>query len=552
MNSSNPFLSGSQPFDHHSTDLGKGPGSPDNHPRIETLKIVVVGTPKTGNTWVKHLLAEAYDLPLVRLKPDFDVAEARAAGNRWISHQHYLPSEKLLAWGAAEGVVFVCPVRHPGDVLVSLWHHVRNRRGAKMPAETDYSDSTAMLRDGPNALGEHTRRFVELGFHYYLNLSIAWLGLPGVRAVRYEDLWECPVESLRALTGAILPLTEERVRLALCACELGLMQNLLDPDKKFLRQGGTGGWRSIVPDDIKRQLTVLDPYPTQFAALGYTMDESDRANIPRTEAGSVVGPFGKERTFADGTPVPPIIMKLYYDLPLAQRDRWTDPRSIEGDSFYNWLNRAAAADPSGGQTAPVITELAHYLHRVRSDVQPAFPDIFGASRSAYFDWFLFNARQEYGLPHRFVAQNPFSKSHLFSDGTRSARVIVRIYLDLPSSMRQRWSAPDLAGPGSFLAWLNSPAAADPRGGLVAPIITELGAYLHSIRPDVRERWPDIYGAHRVDFSQWFLASAAREYDLDRAFCLPIIRSWAQGVDRVPPHVAKLLRQRQKALHRITH
>ena len=28
-------------------------------PSIETLKIVVVGTPKTGNTWVKHLLAEA-------------------------------------------------------------------------------------------------------------------------------------------------------------------------------------------------------------------------------------------------------------------------------------------------------------------------------------------------------------------------------------------------------------------------------------------------------------------------------------------------------------
>jgi hypothetical protein len=75
-------------------------------------------------------------------------------------------------------VVFVCPVRHPGDVLVSLWHHVRNRKGAKTPADFDYSDSAAMLGDGSSALGEHTRRFVETGFHYYLNLSIAWLGLP--------------------------------------------------------------------------------------------------------------------------------------------------------------------------------------------------------------------------------------------------------------------------------------------------------------------------------------------------------------------------------------
>ena len=49
-----------------------------------------------------------------------------------------------------------------------------------------------------------------------------------------------------------------------------------------------------------------------------------------------------------------------------------------------------------------------------------------------------------------------------------------------------------------------------------------------------------------------MASAAHEYGLDRAFTLPVVRSWALTVDRVPPHVCKLLRQRQRAIHRITH
>ncbi len=512
--------------------------------KTDTLKIIVVGTPKTGNTWVKHLLAETYGLTPVRLSPEFDPAEFEAAGPRWISHQHFLPQHDLLAWGAANNVVFVSVVRHPGDVLVSLWHHMQNRRnlGVHDAFLADPTQPAATLSQTGDIGAPNTRTFVENGFHLYLNLSIAWLGIPGVRAVRYEDLWECPLAAFRALTDSILPVTDERLRLALCICELGMMQSLLDPEKKFLRQGGTGGWRNTLPASIKQPLAQLQPYPAQFAALGYSMDEGNPANLPQPTHGRVVGPFGADNTFVDGTPVPPILMKAYADLALAQRERWPDPRSIAGDSFYNWLNRSSSADPDQGRTLPLITKLAHYLYTVRLDVRQAFPDPFGADRNAYFDWFLFNARQEYGLPHCFVAQNPFADAQQFSDGTHTARVLVRAYLDLPKTMRHRWPDPCLAGAHSFLAWLNSPAAADPTGGALAPAITELGAYLHSIRADVRTSMPDLFGAHRVDFSRWFLSSAVREYDLDRAFTLPVIRSWADSADRVPPHVRYLINQ----------
>jgi hypothetical protein len=113
-------------------------------------------------------------------------------------------------------------------------------------------------------------------------------------------------------------------------------------------------------------------------------------------------------------------------------------------------------------------------------------------------------------------------------------------------MRHRWPNPAAAGEGSFLTWLNSPAAADPTGGALAPAITELGAYLHSIRADVRATLPDLYGTHRVGFTKWFLSSAVREYDLDRAFTLPVVRSWAESADRVPPHVRQLIRERRPA------
>jgi hypothetical protein len=506
----------------------------------DTLKIIVVGTPKTGNTWVKHLLAEAYGLTPVRLSPEFDPAEAEAAGPRWISHQHFLPHHDLLAWGAAHQAVFVSVVRHPGDALVSLWHHMQKQSGRDLLASGDALQAAEILREGTDLAGDSTRTFVTHGFHLYLNLSIAWLALPGVRALRYEDLWECPVETLRALTASILPVSDERLRHAICACELGVMQALLDPQKTLVRQGGTGGWRTALPPAIKAQLATLDPYPAQFAALGYTMDESDPANTPQPRAARVVGPFGADNTFSDGTRAAPIMMRAYFDQPAAQRNRWANPRLTAGDSFFTWLNRPAAADPAVGRV-PVITELAHYIYSVRPDVHQAFPQPFGADRSAFFDWFLFTARQEYGLPRGFVAQNPFCEARHFADGTPVARVLVRAYLALPAAQREKWPDPAATGEGSFLAWLNAPAAADPARGALAPAITELAAYLHSIRPDVRALLPDLYGTHRVAYVKWFLSSAVREYELDRGFTLPVVRSWAESADRVPPHVRQLVR-----------
>ncbi len=504
------------------------------------MKIIIVGTPKTGNTWVKHLLGDLYNLPIVTLKPDFDADEAAAAGPNWISHQHYLPKQALLNWAKANGVIFITAIRHPADVLISLWHHIQKRKGKN----ADIRQGASILGETREIGGETTLSFVENDFHVYLNLSIAWLQVPGAIALRYEDLWTQPLETLRRLTDTIEPRSLESLKLSLCACELGLMQQLLDPEKKLIRQGGTGAWRQVLPKNIKAALAQIDPYPTQFAALGYTMDERNPANTPQPNPGKVDGPFSEKRHFDDGTPITPVLMKAYFDLPSHLRARWLAPQSTSAKSFYAWLNQPAAADPLKGQ-APVISELAHYIHAQRSDLQAAFADPFGANRSEFYDWFLFNARKEYSLPTCFVTQNPFSDATNFSDGTSNARVLVRAYLDLPAPLRARWPDPSKAGADSYLAWLKAPSSADPVGEKMAPAITELGAYLYSIRSDVRAIMPDLYGAHRVDFADWFISSAAKEYNLARCLILPVIRSWAQV--KMPAGQSNLLKQKLTAV-----
>ncbi len=363
------------------------------------LKIIVTGTPKTGNTWLRHLLSELYDLPQVDLHPDFHSNNLAALGERWIGQQHFYPEKSVLEWAEKTGnVVFIAPLRHPADVLVSLRHHVQNV-GA---VGDDPMAPESMLLDPPGVFGDHALRFVHEGFYLSLHLSIYWLRGGWASPVRYEELWLNPVETLDRLTRQFLPRPERRLRHAVCACEINLMQHNHDPAKRFVRKGGVGSWIEELPAGIKDWLARHEPYPAQFDALGYSMDPHEPANARSREPAPVNNPFYGRNTFANGVPIAPVLVRAYFDLPEESLNRWPDATSTATDSFHAWLLQPATADPEAGRGAPVVTELAYYLRSLRADVAQTYPDPFGADRMALCHWFVFDAAREYGLDRSFT------------------------------------------------------------------------------------------------------------------------------------------------------
>jgi hypothetical protein len=363
------------------------------------LKILVVGTPKAGNTWIKHLLSVVYQLPIVSLHENFSANDWAALGPRWIGQQHYDPTHDIRAWADRENAVFVAPIRHPGDVLISLRHYVL-KRGV---APTDNSlEPGFMLKDPPGVHGIHTQVFLHHGFPLLLHLSIYWLRRGWAHGVRYEDLWRFPLETLRTLTNQILPVTDRTLHHALCACEIDLMRTTVNPSGDLVRKGGIGAWRTELPALIKADLAGEEPYPDQFRALGYTMDEAEADNLRVAESAAIENPFRSQAAFANGVPLSPILLRLYFDLPIAQTVRWPDATATGPDSYFAWLRQPAANDPEAGQVAPVITELALALRSLRPDLVAAFPDPFGDNRVEFCHWFIFNATGEFEFDRSFT------------------------------------------------------------------------------------------------------------------------------------------------------
>jgi glycosyltransferase involved in cell wall biosynthesis len=83
--------------------------------------------------------------------------------------------------------------------------------------------------------------------------------------------------------------------------------------------------------------------------------------------------------------------------------------------------------------------------------------------------------------------------------------------------------------GSFFRWLNAPV---PDDALSERPITRLWYEVYGLRPDVRQEFPDLFGADRTGFLYWTASTGLDELGIDPAL-LPGTRGEAAITDRVP-------------------
>jgi hypothetical protein len=439
----------------------------------EALKILIASTPKTGNTWLRHLLAAVYDLPMVDVAHTFDPAEFNQLGERWITHQHYTPDQVLLDWTEQHGVVLVTTLRHPGDALVSLYHHVRNYRDRYDPA--GFADM-ALLAQDDGSFGEPVRQFVLSRYHEVIGISAAWVRAGRSHLVRYEDLWYDPVATVSSVTAAIAPASQDAIIRAVERCDLGLMRSLGGSDSWFFRSGGTNSWSNVLSSDVVAIFEQLEPYRTDVATLGYSF-ANEETQLDR----SVKRPTSKTRQiehFDNGVPVPPIARRVYLMFDSTEaRERWGPFAATGPGSFYAWMNAPIDEPQPPGDL--VLTNLAAAIHGERLDLQQAFADLYGQDRAAYCFWFTQRARTEFALDPVFVA--PIHAG-------------VRAWGMQPCS-------PTQTGAEQAEQWASIP-------------LPNLAAHIYDIRPDLQAVFPDRDGRDRAAYCSWFVHHGPRDYDLD--------------------------------------
>jgi hypothetical protein len=230
------------------------------------LRIAVVSTPRAGNTWIRHLLAAAYQVP--------HVARHSLADKDWaelprevVLQVHWRREPAFVTDLEAHGFRVVTVARHPLDVLISILHfcvYESESEGWLLGAGGTEADIYGAM--------PRSRAFVEYAkgprAAQLLAVTRDWWGRQGVVGVRYEDCVRDAEGELRRLETEFGPVRCGSRAEAVAACSLGRLRQRATNNHFW--KGSPGLWRALLP--AAEALEIANALPDVFTGLGYAYD----------------------------------------------------------------------------------------------------------------------------------------------------------------------------------------------------------------------------------------------------------------------------------------
>jgi hypothetical protein len=235
---------------------------PPNTP-AEPLRVALVSTPRSGNTWVRRLVAAAYDLAEAAAHRH---ADALQLPPRVAFQIHARREPEFCDWVRRHGFRVATIARHPLDVLISILQFA-----VHAPSTREWLDGRSGGEEGIWGATPRSRAFIEYATGpraaELLAVSADWWREPGVVPVRYEDVVADPTGWLTGLAAWFGP---PRVEPTGVVPRFTLDEQRRGSANSHFWQGRPGLWRALLPAAEAEEIQAA--HRDVFAALGYRCD----------------------------------------------------------------------------------------------------------------------------------------------------------------------------------------------------------------------------------------------------------------------------------------
>jgi hypothetical protein len=236
------------------------------------LRIAVVSTPRTGNTWVRHLLGTAYQIPHFARHALAD-ADWRSLPPEVVLQMHWRAEPEFAAQLAEHGFRVVTVARHPLDVLISILHFCMYESESEQ-----WLLGAGGSEAGIYAAMPRSHSFIEYAKSpraaHLLAVTLDWWHRPDVVHLRYEELVCDAGAELRRLESAFGPVRGGSVEGAVAACTLTRLRR--GAINNHFWQGTPCLWRRLLPAAEASEIaTAIDGV---MKPLGYVCDPDPSLN----------------------------------------------------------------------------------------------------------------------------------------------------------------------------------------------------------------------------------------------------------------------------------
>lgn len=237
-----------------------------NHP----LRIALLSTPRSGNTWFRRLVATMYQLQ-ERAEHSPEALDWSTLPERVILQLHWRYQEPLISLLERHQFRVVVLSRHPLDLLISILHFAAHEAGTARWLEGEGGDERTILGALPrsSALLEYATgpRAAAL-----MSVTHEWRQAEGSYGLRYEDLVHDPAAELRRLALALdQPASPEAISEAIA---VNSMVKLREGSRnQHFWQGRPGLWKDLFPAATARRIAARH-HPI-LEAGGYECDPDE-------------------------------------------------------------------------------------------------------------------------------------------------------------------------------------------------------------------------------------------------------------------------------------
>lgn len=248
----------------------------------KTLRIAVVPTPRTGNTWLRHLLGSVYSIPSTAVNSPAEI-DWDALPERCVVALHWHPEPEFTADLERHGFKIVTMCRHPLDILISILHF------ASSGGNSDAYTAQWLLGEGGGEAcvvdaTPTSSRFLDYATgaraRALLSVSQEWARLPGCLTMHYERLVQDTLTEVRRMCDALEPVPDQTITAAIDANTIDKLRRGTDNQHHW--QGAPGLWRRLLPAAESREIAAA--HSDFMDAFGYDCQPDESLELRQAEA----------------------------------------------------------------------------------------------------------------------------------------------------------------------------------------------------------------------------------------------------------------------------
>jgi hypothetical protein len=233
------------------------------------MRILIAGPPKTGNVWIKHILAGVFDLSMLDTVPGGSaaalsefIAHDDFADNS-IFHQHFHPEPALFDAMSEVAPHVVTTLRNPYDTFVSLYYFAQRHPSAFADKTHPVNMLVGKPLDHPDVYS-----YLQVQYRGNLMLADAWVQCKRSHLVRYEDLLKDPCATVAELAAKMHENPSPRlIKKHVDLCSAKRLKKRGGYWEVHIRTATSGDWKTVLGNEHLRILR--DNHADLIESTGY-------------------------------------------------------------------------------------------------------------------------------------------------------------------------------------------------------------------------------------------------------------------------------------------